>query len=393
MARLRLFAACAPGVEPLLADEVAALGAKPNVVPGGVELDGDLKLAARANVELGLALFVLVRIGELRATKLPELVRKVAAIDFRSFVTRGQPVALRVRAKASRLYHTGAIAERVRAGMAESLGEVPPEVVVDEKSDEKSDEVAAFEAATIHVRFDHDVCTISLDSSGMQLHKRGWRQASAKAPLREDLARALLVLSGWDRRSVLIDPLMGSGTLPIEAAILARKLPPGGARRFALENVPGAKILVEEAKREAKARALGSLPAPIFGSDRDAGALRAATANSERAGVAADLKLACAAMSNAPWDEAAKSGHGALVTNPPWGVRIGDAGDLRALYQAIGNAARRLPSSWHVAIATANRALGSATGLPLTSALVTDAGGTKVHFLVSTRRGPEPRSP
>ena len=372
---MRLFASCAPGLEPLLAREVTelALGA-PTVVVGGVEFEGDLATVLRANLELGLALFVLVRLAELRVTKLPDLVRKVAALDVRPFLSKGQPLAVRVRARASRLYHTGAIEERVRLGLGESLGEPPREPSEGEPH------------VSLHVRVDHDVCTLSLDTSGETLHKRGYRQETAKAPFREDLARALILLSGWNRTSPFVDPLMGSGTLPIEAAMLARRIAPGHGRSFAIELSPCCdRALAARVRREARARELPSLPFPIHGSDRDAGAHRAATANAERAGVLGDLSLACAPLSTAPYRVLESEPEGALVTNPPWGLRIGEGRDLRPLYQALGKAIERLPSAWKVGVVTGDKRLVHAMGAPLESAVLTDQGGTKVWMFVRPR--------
>lgn len=367
---MRLFAACAPGLEPLLATEVESLGVAPFAVPGGVEYEGDLTTVLRSNLELGLALFVLARVAEFRVTHLPDLVRKVAAVDVSRFVARGQALAVRVRAKASRLYHTGAVEERVRAGIAASLGAPPPEPRPDETG-----------AASLHVRLDRDVCTLSVDTSGESLHRRGYRLATAKAPIREDLARALILVSGWDRASTLVDPLMGSGTLPIEAALLARRLPPGGSRRFAVCDAPcfDAKLF-DRLRREAVARALPALAAPVFGSDRDAGAHRSATENAERAGVLADLRLACAALLAAPGLGATAEPHGALVTNPPWGERVGAGSDLRPLYQSIGQVVRRLPPAWRVGLSVGDPRLAQLTGLGLTNTLRTDPGGHKVWF-------------
>jgi putative N6-adenine-specific DNA methylase len=367
---LRLFASCAPGLEPLLARELADLGiAEGTVVPGGVEYAGDFSTVLRSNLELGLALFVLLRFGSFRATKLPELVRKVSAIDARPYLAKGQPVAVRVRARSSRLYHTGAIEERVRAGLAQSLGAPLPEPSEGEPH------------ASLHVRMDRDECTLSLDTSGETLHRRGYRLATAKAPLREDVARALILVSGWDRASPFVDPLMGSGTLPIEAALLASRTPPGLHRSFAFEQAPAFDARVYRKLREA-ALANAIAPAfPIFGSDRDAGAQRAATENAERAKMLQHLSLACAPLSTAPYREAlGDAPEGALVTNPPWGFRIGEGTDLRPLYQALAKAIRALPTAWHCGLACGDRRLIQQTGLPVQSALLTDLGGTKVNL-------------
>lgn len=368
---MRLFAACAPGLEPLLAEEVLALGATSAIVPGGIEFEGDLAQIYRANLELGLALFVLARVATFRATKFPELVRKIEAVDFSPWIGRNQNMGMRVRARASRLYHTGAIEERVRNGLGASLGRPPLPLAENESG------------PLLHVRMDADECTLSVDTSGESLHRRGYRQATAKAPFREDLARALIRLSGWNRKSIFADPLTGSGTLPIEAALLARDLPPGANRRFAFMNSPNFNsTLFETIRKQSLARSVPHLPFSILGSDRDPGAIRAATENATRAGVENDLRLDCAPLSTAPFQSHTKEPDGALILNPPWGQRIGETNDLRALYQTIGKLIRALPPRWHAAVATSDPKLAQSLGAGLTSALLTDVGGTKVRMYV-----------
>ena len=148
------------------------------------------------------------------------------------------------------------------------------------------------------MRLFRDECTVSADASGELLHRRGYRLATAKAPLRETLAAAMLVGTGWDGSAPLIDPMCGSGTIPIEAALLARRMPPGMTRRFAFMRWPGHdRAAWERLVEQARERALPRAPAPILGSDRDAGAVAASVANAERAGVAGDVEWRRAAIS------------------------------------------------------------------------------------------------
>lgn len=380
-----LFASCLPGLEPLLADELAGLGVERiDVLPGGVAFEGDVRTVMHVNLASGLATHVLARAGEFEARGFAELVRKTAAIDWGRWFAPG-PVAVRVRSRKSRLYHTGAIEQRVREGLAERLGETLPPG--------EEDDAEAPRAALV-VRIERDRCTLSLDTSGPPLHRRGWRLETAKAPLREDLARALLVASGWDAESPLVDPFCGSGTIVAEAAIRARRLPPGRLRRFAFEATPlFDTTLWHEVRTAAWSDVLERAPGPIRGSDRDEGAVAAARANAERAGVVNDVQFDRAPMSGAPWlsGEPDPLAQGWVVSNPPHGQRVGRADRLRSLYQSLGTRLRALPEAWRVALLVADRRIALATGVPLETAFLTDHGGTKVRAMVRpTGHSPEP---
>ncbi|MBX3250012.1 MAG: RNA methyltransferase [Myxococcales bacterium] len=352
--RLSLFVSCAPGLEPWLAAEVdALLGPRAQVVPGGVELEGDLSTVHRANLQLGLAQQVRVRVGRFRVTALPDLVRKAQNLPWERWLAPGAPIRMRASARRSRLYHTGAINERIARAIGARLGAEP---VVVKGEDERG--------LLVHARFEHDEAVLSVDTSGDPLHRRGWRLATAKAPLREDLARALVVVSGWDRQSVLVDPMMGSGTIAIEAALLARGMPPGAGRRFAFQDAPEHDERRFEALRARLVDAAKpALAAPIVGRDRDAGAVAAATSNAARAGV--ELELVQAPLS-APLPTADV---GALVTNPPWGLRVSGGRDLRPLYQRLGELVGALPPAWSLGVACGDPRLAKLVG-PLTSAAV-----------------------
>ena len=214
------------------------------------------------------------------------------------------------------------------------------------------------------------------------LHRRGYRQASGKAPLRETLAAALLLAMRWDGATPLADPLAGSGTIPIEAALLARQIPPGWHRRFAFESWPEFKPSVWAYVRgESGGRVLERAACPILAADRDAGAVEAAAANATRAGVSADLTLRCAALSTSLADPAlAALSPGLVLTNPPFGVRVGESGRLRDLYASLGNLLRGPLSPWQLGFVTSDPALAAATGLPLETALETTTGGLRIRL-------------
>ncbi len=363
----KLFAVCAPGLEPFLAQELVELGLRPLLPPrpssspkggerkggqrgegeGGVEFQGTLRDVYRANLHLRTANRVLARLGAFDAAAFPELVRKASRLPWERHLTPGQPVALRVTCHKSRLYHSDAVAERVARAMGERLGQLSPIVKFDPQDGSSREDADANLPQLTLVRLAHDHCTISVDSSGALLHRRGYRQAVAKAPLRETLAAGMLMASGWDMTSPLLDPFCGSGTIPIEAALMAHRIPPGRARHFAFMDWPNF-----------DAAMWSSLPAPllsqtgeglgvgakILASDRDAGAIKSAQANAERAGVADVIEFSCRAVSAIE----PPLGPGWVVTNPPYGVRVSGGRDLRNLYAQFGNVLRaRCPGCFH----------------------------------------------
>jgi putative N6-adenine-specific DNA methylase len=368
------FAVVAPGVEGLTALELRGLGLLSGAVSvdkgaGGVAFDGGLEALYRANLELRTASRVLVRLGDFYAASFSELRKKAGRLDWGSYLTPGQPVAIRVTCHKSKLYHSDAVAERLTGAIADALGKPV-------SRQKPGDEESADSAQLIVVRLVNDQCIVSVDSSGELLHRRGYRQAVAKAPLRETLAAAMLLASGWDRRSVLLDPFCGSGTIPIEAALLALGVPPGVKRRFAFMDWPGfdtkgwRTILAKTGPRA------GAEVPVIQASDRDAGAVRMAQENAERAGVAEYIQFTVRAVSAVePPREP-----GWVVTNPPYGVRISEGKDLRNLYAQFGNVLRAKCPGWQVAILCNEMKLLGQTGLKLDSDLSFSNGGVNVRL-------------
>jgi putative N6-adenine-specific DNA methylase len=365
---LACFAVAAPGLEPLVREELLALGAAHRLdvddpESGGVGFRTRLTGLYAANLHLRIASRVLVRIGGFRASTFHELERHARRLPWEQFVTPGHGVEFRVSARKSRLYHQGAVAERLMAAVAARVpgtatgGDSPQEFIV---------------------RFFRDQCSVSADASGDLLHRRGYRLAAGKAPLRETLAAAMLVASGWDATVPLLDPMCGSGTIPIEAARLARRMAPGLDRRFAFERWQGFAAEAWEAVRgAARARVLPRTPSSIQGSDRDAGAVAAAAANAERAGVAGDIEWRRAAVSAIEPPPTP----GWIVTNPPYGARVGDRERLRDLYAQLGNVARRRCPGWGVALLSAHAELERQTGLGLAPVFGTANGGIRVRLV------------
>ncbi len=367
---LELFAACQPGLEPLLADELQALGAQPTKQRGGVAFRGDQELVLRCGLWLGTASHLLLRIATFRCRALGELERKAAELPWRDWLHRRVPLDLHATARASRVYHTGAITERLEHAIAKALGKAPTPAAAE-------DEIVA----RIHARFHEDTCTLSLDATRTPLHRRGYRLDVRKAPLREDIAHALVLASGCTRDDALLDPFCGSGAIPIEAAALACGVPPGRLRPPPLQQL--ALFDPDLWERVRTERAPVKPDAPILASDRDAGAVEAAKANAERAGVAHAIQFFHCPLAANPWLQGSEApARGVLATNPPFGVRVGKSSDLLPLYQTLGARAAKLGPGWRVAMLAHDVRLARRTGMPLRAAFTTRHGGLAVTALI-----------
>ncbi|NCP88317.1 MAG: hypothetical protein CO094_11155 [Anaerolineae bacterium CG_4_9_14_3_um_filter_57_17] len=377
------FAVTAPGVEEFTALELARLGLLPasDAAPQPVTVNaqpqltftGGLPALYRANLHLRSASRILARLGQwFYARDFTELRERAARLPWERFLSPGQPVSLRVTCHKSKLYHSDAVAERVVAAIADRLGKESP---VQKAADED------FSAQRIVVLLDDDRATLSVDSSGDLLHRRGYRLATAKAPLRETLAATLLLASGWDAESPLVDPFCGSGTIPIEAALLALGLPPGRNRRFAFMDWPDFDAaLWQSLCAEADAARSAAPPPFIFGADRDAGAIEMAQANAARAGVEQFIQFRCQAVSNlhrAPLDTLAP---GWVVTNPPYGLRVSEGKDLRNLYAQFGNVLRAGFPGWQVGALSSDLALLGQMKIKMDTSLRLVNGGVNVTF-------------
>jgi putative N6-adenine-specific DNA methylase len=213
--------------------------------------------------------------------------------------------------------------------------------------------------------------------------------ATAKAPLRETLAAGLLLASGWDPSEPLLDPFCGSGTIPIEAALLARRIAPGVDRDFAFRQWRSWDASAWSGLlAAARAQILPRAPAPIVGADRDAGAIVAARSNAERAGVAEDIEFRCAAISAIE----PPPGHGALVSNPPYGVRVGEPGGLRDLYARLGLVAKERLGGWRLTLLLPSDPIERGTGLAFGELLRSRNGGLAVRAVSCAIRSPLPRA-
>lgn len=384
---LRCFAVAAPGLEPLVLQELAALGVAGGAQEGGVTWEGDLASLYRANLWLRTATRVLVRVARFRATSFWELERRAATVPWSSVVRPGTSVAFRVTARKSKLYHSDAVAQRLAAGVTAAVRGVR---VVGVAADDDGEDDAS-NAQLFVVRLSRDELTLSADSSGDPLYRRGYRQAVAKAPLRETLAAALLLGSGWVPGEPLLDPFCGSGTIPLEAALMSAGVAPGIAtagrepRQFAFQSWPGFNAaLWRECVDDARMMASRAIfkRGMFRGSDRDAGAIEAARANAARAGLAELVEFEEAPVSGLVPPDAPP---GWIATNPPYGLRVGDGSDVRHLYAAFGRALRERASGWRLAMLSPDPRLDGVVageaGILLRERIRTSNGGIPVRIV------------
>ena len=356
-----IFLTSTPGLEGVLREELVEKGfPKPIAVPGGVAIWGGWPAVWRACLEVRGAGRALVRIGRFHAVHLSELERRTLAVDWAGLLPRGAPVAVEAVCRKSRIYHSGAAIERVQTALAASIGARP-------------DPEAPFR---ILVRIEKDEAVLSLDAAGDPLHKRGFKAAVAKAPMRETLAALFLRACGYKGKEPVLDPMCGSGTFVIEAAEIAARLAPGRARRFAFED-----FICFDETAYGRLRERLSLPIiPEFdcvGLDRDPLAIRAAIENAERAGVEGFTRLDARPIHEL---ERPDGPPGLVMINPPYGSRIGDKRPLKALHRSMGERLLRF-KGWRIGLVTSEDSLARATALPFgePSAPV-DHGGLKIRL-------------
>ncbi|SFZ86713.1 putative N6-adenine-specific DNA methylase [Devosia enhydra] len=336
-----------PGLEALLAEEARGAGfAGVEVVPGGVSLPGGWPELMRANLVLRGATRVLWRIGQFRALHLAQLDKRARRIDWAGLLRSDVPVAVEAACRRSRIYHAGAAAQRVATAISEALG-AP---------------IAEDAPVRVMVRIEDDLVTLSIDTTGASLHKRGFKEAVNRAPMRETMAALFLRACGFSGQEPVYDPMCGSGTFPIEAAEIAAGLLAGRARGFAFEHLAGFDAGPWARVRGGASGAAGAArPGLVFsGSDRDAGAIRMSLENAERAGVAGLTRFSVAEIGEIVPPEGKP---GLVIVNPPYGGRIGEKGPLIGLHREMGRALKARFSGWRVGIITADRQLAEATGL------------------------------
>ena len=370
--RAQFFATCAPGLESVLFAEVRALKlARAEQQKGGVYFEGTLEDAWTANLWLRTAVRVLMRVARFEAADSDALYAGVGTVDWERFLRPDGTLAVDARSTLSALEHTQFVEQRVKDAVVDQFRaryDVRPSV---DKGDPE---------LRIHVSLVKDRCRLLVDTSGHSLHRRGWRREQGRAPLAETLAAGVLLLSGWDRRSPLVDPFCGSGTILVEAGLLASNTAPGLFReRFGFERWPGHEPLRWRRAKE-RARRVAAFPKKLIlrGSDASEEALENARDNLAAAGLAEHVELERAdAREFAP----RRGWNGWIVTNPPYGQRIGGR-ELTELYGAFGDCLREHCAGYHLALLSGDRDLADQLGFPALERIELKNGGLDCELVV-----------
>lgn len=371
---LEIFLVAPPGLEGAVAAEAHAAGFAPaQAVPGGVVVRGGWPEVWRANLVLRGPGRVLVRFAAFRAMHLAQLDKRARRVPWATLFHPGQPLRVEAVCHASRIYHAGAAKMRIERALIEEAGA----------------QITADADLRVLARIEDDLCTLSLDSSGAALHKRGHKQAVGKAPLRETMAAMFLAQAGFGAATAgvpagampVIDPMCGSGTFPIEAAEIAAGLTPGRARHFGFERLANFEAAAFAKMHAAAPPAPAASDGPLFfGYDRDQGAIANAAANAARAGVGGLCHFACQPI-GALYPPAGLP-PGLVIFNPPYGTRIGARKPLFALYASAGVVLRERFAGWRVAMVCPDMGLAKTMGLPfLPDAPWVEHGGIKVRLL------------
>lgn len=341
---LTLFAITLPGLEEALAQEARERGFDvTGTEPGGVTMAGDWTTVWRANLELRGATRVLVRVGDFMAFHLAQLDKRARKFPWGDILRADVPVRVEVAtSRKSKIYHAGAATQRVETALVETAGIT----------------IAADAPVTLKLRIDDNRVTISVDTSGEPLHKRGHKEAVGKAPMRETLAALFLRQCGFDGTEPVFDPMCGSGTFVIEAAEIAAGLQAGRDRAFAYEQLATFDPTANALRRDTR---LHTPNVRFYGSDQDKGVVEMARANAQRAGVADLVQFT---QGNAGEITPPEGPAGLVIVNPPYGARIGDKKTLYPVYGRLGQVLAERFSGWRVGIVTSEAALAKTTGLP-----------------------------
>ncbi|MBE9116172.1 RNA methyltransferase [Lusitaniella coriacea LEGE 07157] len=347
------FATVARGLEPIAARELERLGAQ-GVEPDftGVRFQGDRALLYRVNLWARTIFRVLAPIQEVKCANAEQLYKGVQRIDWEQYLQPHNTFSVRCTGGNTKLNHTHFTALQIK------------NAIVDQQRDrvgERSSIDRENPDLLLNAHIYQHRCILSLDSTGESLHRRGYRPAMGIAPLKETLAAALLELAEWTPDLPFLDPLCGSGTLPLEAGLKGLNIAPGQFRdRFAFENwVDFDAPLWQTLRQEAWDGEREALPAPIFGSDRDPKILHQARTNAQNCGLEKHIQLMEAELSEieAPRD------CGIIICNPPYGKRIGEIQELSALYKLLGDTFKQRFKGWTAYILTGNKELGKKVGL------------------------------
>lgn len=341
MEKMECIGLCHFGLESVLKREITDLGYEIAAVEDGrVSFYADAPGIARANIFIRTAERIMIKIGSFRAVTFDELFEKTKALPWSTYIPRdGRFWVTKATTKNSKLFSSSDIQSIVKKAMVESMKQSYHETWFPEDGDDYP----------VRIFIHKDIVTVGLDTSGVSLHKRGYRRMTAKAPISETLAAALIMLTPWNRDRILVDPFCGSGTFPIEAAMIGANIAPGMNREFTAEKWTGIvpKKAWYEAVTEAQDLIREDVKLQIQGYDLDAAVIKAAMENAREAGVDQHIHF----QQRDVRDLRHPKKYGFIITNPPYGERLEDRKDLPALYTQIGESFRML-DSWSYYVIT-----------------------------------------
>jgi putative N6-adenine-specific DNA methylase len=334
------FASAPRGLEPLLLKEILSLkGEEASEVPGGVLFRGDWTACYRVNFWSRIASRVLWRVGAFDYSSEHDLYAAAKAVDWLRYFNVERTLRVNVTAQKSPLKSLEFATLRIKDAVCDRFRD---------KLGRRPDVERAAPDVRIHAFLEGTRATLYLDTSGEPLFKRGWRHGVADAPLRENLAAGIIMLTGWKPEEPLLDPMCGGGTLLVEAAAMARGRAPGAKRSFGFERLltfdPAA---WEQVKRE-EGQKQPNLH--LFGSDTDPKALNAARRNLAEAGIERWVRLERSDI----LERAAPAPAGVMVANPPYGERLGSPEELAAFYPRLGDALKKRFAGWRCYFFTAD---------------------------------------
>jgi putative N6-adenine-specific DNA methylase len=366
------FAVTIPGFEALCSQELQTLGLTGRIVFGGVEFNARLHEAYLANLYLRTASRILMRVHAFRAAAFRSLEKAAAQFPWELFIPPATTLRLHVTTRRCRLHHTAAIGERLAVFIEERLGRATPTAAS-----------AAEPVQQIFVRGTDDRFVVSIDSSGPNLYLRGIKSHAGRAPLRETVAAAALMLTGFSGEQPLLDPMCGAGTFSLEAALLAKRIPPGWFRGFAFTTWPGFRATRWDYIRHQAADQALRLDHPvIFASDIDPEACHRLDDCLERCGLRDAVSVVCRDFFELdPRDFTDRPGLVAL--NPPYGRRMGSASESRDLIRALVARIRRRYAGWKVILVVPTGRRLPDLGTPV-QAYPFQHGGLKVNVVVGT---------
>ena len=346
------FAPCPRGLEPALIEELTSLGIRElEATHGGVGFSGDWESCYRVNLESRIATRVLWRVARGRYQAEEDIYRLAYGVTWAKWFTVDDTIRIHVTARQSALRSLEFITLRIKDAVCDHF-----RTVVGKRPSVDT----ANPAVRIHAFLTRDSVALYLDTSGEPLYKRGFKQAAVEAPLKENLAAGILHLSGWKPGEALVDPMCGSGTFLIEAAQIALDVAPGLGRRFAFERLRVFDRTVwAKLRTTAEARRKPVTELPILGADIVGDQLRRARVNLEAAGLADCVKLQRSDF----LELVAPAVEGVLVTNPPYGVRIGEAEALAEAYPVWGDALKKNWAGWRCHFLSADTMLPKRIGL------------------------------